>query len=99
MTPIRPAMAAAFAAFCIWLGVRIVNRRERWAKSMLAGLCAAVLYPISAGFWVAYLAFRAYLLRVPRVARLSSGSPGLRCTTPLGVGSSAAVMTRRTLSG
>jgi hypothetical protein len=22
----------AFAAFCVWLGVRIVNRRERWAK-------------------------------------------------------------------
>jgi len=22
----------AFAAFCVWLAVRIVNRRERWAK-------------------------------------------------------------------
>jgi hypothetical protein len=22
----------AFAAFCMWLAVRIVNRRERWAK-------------------------------------------------------------------
>jgi hypothetical protein len=22
----------AFAAFCLWLGVRVINRRERWAK-------------------------------------------------------------------
>ena len=26
----------AFAAFCVWLTVRIVNRRERWAKWTLA---------------------------------------------------------------
>jgi hypothetical protein len=29
--------SVAFAAFCIWLGVRIVNRKERWAKWTLAG--------------------------------------------------------------
>jgi hypothetical protein len=23
----------AFAAFCVWLMVRIVNRKERWSKS------------------------------------------------------------------
>jgi hypothetical protein len=28
--------AVAFAAFCVWLTVRVVNRRERWAKWMLA---------------------------------------------------------------
>ena len=28
----------AFAAFCVWLTVRIVNRRERWAKWLLASL-------------------------------------------------------------
>jgi uncharacterized BrkB/YihY/UPF0761 family membrane protein len=35
-----------YAAFCIWLAVRIVNRRERWAKwlfsgTLLTGACAA----------------------------------------------------------
>ena len=31
MTIVLPALGVAFAAFCVWLGVRIVNRRERWA--------------------------------------------------------------------
>lgn len=35
---ILPALAIAFAAFCVWLGVRIFNRRERWAKRTLAAL-------------------------------------------------------------
>ena len=26
------SVGVAFAAFCVWLTVRIVNRRERWAK-------------------------------------------------------------------
>jgi hypothetical protein len=25
-------LAVSIAAFCVWLTVRIVNRRERWAK-------------------------------------------------------------------
>jgi hypothetical protein len=29
MTLLLPALAAAFAAFCVWLTVRIVNRWER----------------------------------------------------------------------
>src|SRR5580765_3004906 len=42
----------AFAAFCVWLTVRIVNRRERWAKRTLAGgfIFALVAgYPLSIG--------------------------------------------------
>ncbi|MBI3863745.1 MAG: hypothetical protein HY290_17800 [Planctomycetia bacterium] len=35
MSILLPALAAACAAFCLWLIVRIVNRRERWAKRML----------------------------------------------------------------
>jgi hypothetical protein len=39
----------AFAAFCLWLTVRIVNRRERWAKWTLATVVGVpVLY--AAGF-------------------------------------------------
>jgi len=39
---IVPSVGIAFAAFCIWLTVRIVNRRERWAidLALLAGVAA-----------------------------------------------------------
>jgi hypothetical protein len=42
---------AAFAAFCVWLTVRIVNRHERWAKWTLAAVVAGlpVLYVLSFG--------------------------------------------------
>src|SRR5665213_6235 len=36
MTILLSALAVAFAAFCVWLMVRIINRRERWAKWTLA---------------------------------------------------------------
>lgn len=42
------ALGAAFAAFCVWLTVRILNRREGWAKRTAAGLMIAlVMYPLS----------------------------------------------------
>jgi hypothetical protein len=39
------------AAFAIWLTIRIVNRRERWAKRLALGLIFAVVvgYPMSWG--------------------------------------------------
>jgi hypothetical protein len=38
----------AFTAFCVWLVVRIVNRRERWAKWTAAALMVLVVsYPLS----------------------------------------------------
>jgi len=39
------------AAFCVWLAVRIFNRRERWAKWTLAGLVLGLplLYVLSFG--------------------------------------------------
>lgn len=40
----------SFAAFCVWLVVRIANRRERWAKrTAFAVLLATALYVISFG--------------------------------------------------
>ena len=36
MTTVFSILAVAFAAVCVWLTVRVVNRRERWAKWMLA---------------------------------------------------------------
>jgi len=45
------AVAGAYAAFCVWLAVRIVNRRERWAR--WAAVCALIalpfLYALSSG--------------------------------------------------
>jgi hypothetical protein len=38
MTIVLPALAIAFAAFCVWLAVRVYNRRERWAKWTALGL-------------------------------------------------------------
>ncbi|MBI3863059.1 MAG: hypothetical protein HY290_14300 [Planctomycetia bacterium] len=51
MTLLLPTLAVAFAAFCVWLTVRVVNRKERWAKRALAGLVllAVASYPLSLG--------------------------------------------------
>ena len=50
MTILIPALAVAFAAFCVWLTVRVVNRRERWAKwTMAATVVVPVLYVLSIG--------------------------------------------------
>lgn len=47
----------AFAAFCIWLGVRVYNRRERWAKRTAVGIIIAspLFYVASFGpaCWIA----------------------------------------------
>jgi hypothetical protein len=32
MLIVLSAIGVAFAAFWVWLAVRIINRRERWAK-------------------------------------------------------------------
>lgn len=57
MSILLPAVVVAFAAFCVWLTVRIVNRRERWAKWTLAAVVFGlpVLYVASFGpaCWVA----------------------------------------------
>lgn len=49
----------ALAGFCVWLAVRIFNRRERWAKRLAVGTAIAlpVLYLLSFGpvCWIASL--------------------------------------------
>ena len=50
MTFVLSTLAVAFAAFCVWLTVRIVNRRERWEMWMLAAVVGLPLfYVASAG--------------------------------------------------
>lgn len=44
----------AFAAFCVWLTVRIINRRERWAKwTLTVVVVVPTLYSLSFGpaYW------------------------------------------------
>jgi hypothetical protein len=52
MTILLPVLATAFAAVCVWLAVRIVNRRERWAKWTLAAVVALPAIYVSS-FWPA----------------------------------------------
>lgn len=47
---IAAAMSLGFAALWVWLGVRIYNRRERWAKWTAVGLAGLfILYVLSSG--------------------------------------------------
>ncbi len=53
MAIVVPALGVAFAAFYVWLVVRIVNRRERWTKRLAVALVAALVgYPLSFGLWI-----------------------------------------------
>lgn len=56
-------LPAAFAAICVWLTVRIVNRREMWAKWMLAAMVGVpALYVASFGP-IVWLADRDFISR------------------------------------
>ena len=76
------AFGLSFAALCVWLTVRIVNRRERWAKWTLAILVLftiAIAYPLSYGPWLWYCLnhFRS----APDIAGGGFYAPLLRFTT------------------
>jgi len=45
MDVLLPALIVGFAACCLWLGVRIVNRRERWAKWTAVAMALVLCYP------------------------------------------------------
>ena len=50
MTIFLSNLGVAFAAFCVWLTVRLVNRRERWAKwTAAAAVGMPLLYLLSVG--------------------------------------------------
>src|SRR5436190_24023387 len=57
MTILLSLLAVAFAAVGVWLVVRIINRREKWAKWTLAGTLIGLplLYVMSFGpaCWIA----------------------------------------------
>jgi hypothetical protein len=50
MSIVFPVLGVALAATCVWLTVRIINRRERWAKrTAVAMVLVLVVYPLSIG--------------------------------------------------
>lgn len=63
-------LVVAYAALCVWLAIRFVNRRERWAKwTALAVALAPLIYALSSGP-LTTLAFRS------RVTHTSVSAPG-----------------------
>jgi hypothetical protein len=77
-------LGAAYAATWVWLGVRLVNRRERWAKWTAAALAAApVLYVLSSGP-MTILAFRSQVTHTPTV--LPDGTTAVMATSETGPG-------------
>jgi hypothetical protein len=66
MTILICALAVAFAAFCVWLTVRIVNRRERWAKWTLAGMIGVpLLYVGNFGAWCRIMSQNGRSAKIP----------------------------------
>ncbi len=63
---ILPFLGAAFAAFIIWLAVRIVNRRERWAKRTAMAFIILAMYPLTYGP-ACWLLSRSLLPRKPTI--------------------------------
>jgi hypothetical protein len=57
-------IGVAFSAFCVWLTVQVVNRRERWAKRTLTvSLSLPAFYVLSAGpaTWLVGLYLRGWV--------------------------------------
>ena len=48
-TLVLAATGVAFAAFTMWLAIRIINRRERWAIWTAVAIFALATYPVSFG--------------------------------------------------
>lgn len=69
-----PIIGVAFSAFCVWLTVRIVNRRERWAKRTAIALALIIVaYPLSSGpvisFWLHGVFSNSTFLTINRLYR------------------------------
>jgi|GEM_PF-3047674 len=51
MIMLPPSLGVALAAICVWLAVRIINRRERWARRTAVAIPFAILI-IYAGAYI-----------------------------------------------
>ena len=76
----------AVTAFSVWLGVRIINRREGWAqRTALVMVALPLLYVLSFGpacWWLADRSF-GYAYRMPPVAYWPVGWAIRHCPKPI----------------
>jgi hypothetical protein len=76
---ILPRLGLVVAAFGVWLGVRIINRRERWAKrTALVIVVVPTLYVLSFGPACWWMADRSFGYTITRCRRLLTGQLGGR---------------------
>src|SRR5262245_60193158 len=59
--------AVVLAAGCIWLAVRIVNRRELWAKRLAFCLAAVVIIGLVVGYPLSFPWVNAFLINHPEL--------------------------------
>lgn len=52
MIIVLPALAVAYAAVCVWLAVRIINRREKWASWTAVALLVVSIFLAYAIWWL-----------------------------------------------
>src|SRR5262245_26756844 len=78
------ALGVFYAAVCIWFTVRIVNRRERWAKRTFAVVISMpLLYVLSSGP-MQTVAFRRHTTSTPTLNSYGNNSVGTQSTVDLG---------------
>jgi hypothetical protein len=72
-------LGAAYASIWVWLGVRLVNRRKRWAIWMaVVMVISPVLYVLSSGPMI-FVACRRHVTHVPTI--LPDGTQGVMATS------------------
>jgi hypothetical protein len=77
-------IGTAYAAVSVWLGVRLFNRRERWAKwTIVALVLMPVLYVLSSGP-MTILAFRTRITRTSTT--LPNGSSAVQASAETNLG-------------
>jgi len=77
-------LGVAFAAVAVWIGVRIFNQRERWAKRVGLVLAATpVLYFLSSGP-MTMAAFRTQFTHTPTI--LPDGTTGIQASSQTDLG-------------
>src|SRR5262245_35298477 len=83
MLVLLPILAIALAAACIWLAVRIVNRREKWAKKVAFCLAAVLAVGLAVAYPLSFPWANAFLINHPELQwRLTNRA--VTFYTPLG---------------
>jgi hypothetical protein len=76
-------VGALYAAACVWICVRLFNRRERWSKWTALGLAMAPLVYLLSSGPLSMVAFRSRVVHTPTV--MPDGSTAVTATSETGV--------------